>query len=578
MQCNARKNEVTGVDCVLESDDESFTYTIVDGVPTIRGYGDYHQTKYDSFRQSTQVTGGDQQYSNSSPKYRLSLYPTDDFYDVYTTGNPKFATIGVVCVVVFMSIVFFLYDFFVRREFTEKDDLLSAKRNFVRFVSHEVRTPLNAVCMGLEVVQQEITSSMEQCSQPNDPETITIARSDVSEWLELTKGVLGNTQSAVGVLSDLLNFDKIEAGTLTLELSQVPIWDLIENTLNTFSLAADNQKIELDLKFDNNMYKAEQLSDDRRKCVVVGDSTRLVQVFRNLISNAIKFTPVGGNVVVQARRVSGPKSGPRVSHVLANGETIALPAAGHVEISVRDSGAGMSEDQLKQLFSDGVQFNSNQLQGGGGSGLGLFISKGIVKQHHGDLQATSLGIGQGSTFTLQLPLYRSSEDFRDNYCQSTEFETVSNDSVPARVLSLSTDSIHTTRSIGPDPLEILVVDDSDSNRKLLCRLLERRGHVCTPAVNGQIAVDLVREAIASTGRSPFHTILLDFRMPIKNGPTATRELRDLGCESFIFGVTGTILPEDVKYFLECGANDVLAKPFQMFKLEALWSQAAADRV
>ena len=126
---------VTGVDCVLESDQEAFTYSIERGQVVVRGRGDLHQTKYNGHRQSTVVTSEDMQ-SNSSPIYTLSLYPNDEFYNIYTTNNPKTATIGVICVVLAMSIAFFFYDSCVRREFTEKDDLLAAKRNFMRFVSH----------------------------------------------------------------------------------------------------------------------------------------------------------------------------------------------------------------------------------------------------------------------------------------------------------------------------------------------------------------------------------------------------------------------------------------------------------
>ena len=548
-----------------------------------RGPGDLHQAKYDDLRESTQITGTDL-YTDTSPHYTLSLYPNEDMFEAYYTKNPRIATFGVVGIVLVMSLVFFFYDFCVRREFHEKEDLLQAKRNFMRWVSHEVRTPLNSVCMGLDVVQREITSSMGYSSVAqmqkeqnkhrdyySQGQFLTIPRSDAAEWLELTNDVLGNAKSAVEVLSDLLNFDKIEAGTLALELWQIPIWNLIEKSVETFSLVAENKNIDLQVQFGNNLTKVTQLSEETKSRIMVGDAVRMVQVMRNLISNALKFTPHDGAVTIRATPSSTKgQSNRSQSFVLADGSKSSFCEAGFLDISVQDTGAGMSEEQLSRLFNDGVQFNVAQ-QGGGGSGLGLFISKGIVQQHGGSLTAASEGLGKGTEFHLRLPLYWSnlSDENEDEDAVRTDAETISTDSIPIPPREQSPECAP------PVTERILVVDDSVSNRRLLCRLLERDGHVCVQAENGQEAVDLVRQSMAGTedgGMKPFDTILLDYEMPIMSGPEAAKVMRTNGCESLIVAITGNALAEDVKYFLQCGANAVLTKPFQMAKLQEIWER------
>jgi CheY-like chemotaxis protein len=245
---------------------------------------------------------------------------------------------------------------------------------------------------------------------------------------------------------------------------------------------------------------------------------------------------------------------------LGSGENVICAQSGQIKVTVTDTGAGLSEGQLKQLFSDGIQFNVNQLQAGQGSGLGLYIAKGIVEQHGGILSAASEGLGQGSTFTMTLPLYHipdsalpySLEHLQED--KSTETEEKSAETCES--------SLH-----HDGPLRTLVVDDAVTNRKLLARLLERRGHSCDQAKDGQEAVQKVMESLKQG--NPYATILMDYEMPVMDGPTASKEIRALGCDSLIVGVTGNALPQDIAHLISCGANAVLIKPFQMEALEEI---------
>ena len=269
------------------------------------------------------------------------------------------------------------------------------------------------------------------------------------------------------------------------------------------------------------------------------------------------------------------------------------PRCGSICVSVTDSGAGLSPQQLSEICSEGVQFNANQLQAGQGSGLGLFISKGLTEQHGGVLQVFSEGLGRGATFCMELPLYRSELDTRGVSSGSVRVKPANNSA-----LSAAPNVVHCTYSEQiPEAGEklskeqhdcrVLVVDDAASNRKLLMRILRAKGYVVSEATNGQEAVDLYTRLRAEG--EIVDAILMDFEMPVLDGPGATEKLRELGCNCFIAGVTGNVLPADIALFQQAGANSVLAKPLNIETFEsvfkshravpdAAWSLSAAAAV
>jgi signal transduction histidine kinase len=237
----------------------------------------------------------------------------------------------------------------------------------------------------------------------------------------------------VGILNDLLNYDKIESGTLQLEVSTVNIVDLSIKAVRKFKVRAANKNINLSLKIlpcrcslfpgkyilpdplasgaqhepDGEDYNQSELDN----AMVVGDEMRLCQVICNLVSNSLKFTPSGGSVKVSMEHLSPPDCSRPLRRPSEGSEassryvTCKKTQRGTVRISVKDSGAGLTPYQLSQLFTEGVQFDANKLQGGGGSGLGLSISKGIVETHNGFISAVSQGPEKGSIFMVELPLY-----------------------------------------------------------------------------------------------------------------------------------------------------------------------------
>jgi signal transduction histidine kinase/CheY-like chemotaxis protein len=497
--------------------------------------------------------------TTDSVAYTITFYPNDDLDDLYRTNNPKIATAGSVLIMFFTSILFFLYDFFVHKEFRAKSNLLTAKRQFVRYVSHEVRTPLNSVCMGLTLLQEEIALSLGFHSiedMMTTSEKKRLARSKIDgkddEWFQLASEVQTNAQSSVDVLNDLLNYDKIESGTLSLELQVLNVWELIEQTVSEFKLPAATKKIHLDLKFPGEKGDEEQsrsVPSEVRNQKAIGDAVRITQVLRNLVSNALKFTPENASIHVEARwRKTGPNMDKTRSFELKGRNIQTSQGSGELVLNVKDTGAGMTKEQLSKLFGQGVQFNVNVLQAGQGSGLGLYIAKGIAEQHEGTLVADSTGLGCGTTFTLTIPLYHIPDE------------------KPILPVTPSERKLHAS-VFKQSPLRVLIVDDAATNRKLLGRLLKLRGHSTEETEDGHFAVEMVRDAEKSNNH--YDMVLLDYEMPILNGPSAAMEIRATGSDVFIVGITGNMMAEDVEYFRSCGANAVLPKPFKMSSLEDL---------
>jgi len=227
----------------------------------------------------------------------------------------------------------------------------------------------------------------------------------------------------------------------------------------------------------------------------------------------------------------------------------------------------MSSDQLERLFQDGVQFNANELQAGGRSGLGLYIAKGIAMQHSVRLQATSDGLGQGTTFEMILSPRKITSDGNDEDYDVEEYLPFDQRSGTGTAVASSNFKQAKTK------LKVLVVDDVKSNRKLLCRLLENKGHECHEAGDGQHAMEVIALA-EERAEPPFDSILLDYEMPRMDGPTTAKEIRCtlMDHDTIIVGITGNVLPEDFKYFESCGANGVLCKPIKVAELIGIWER------
>ena len=218
---------------------------------------------------------------------------------------------------------------------------------------------------------------------------------------------------------------------------------------------------------------------------------------------------------------------------------------GDFVVSVTDTGPGLTTQHQQQMFQEGVQFNANELQAGGGSGLGMWISKEIVKQHGGSVKVFSEGLGKGCTFSVAVPAL---QPVKEGYQNVTLVPTYSDE-----ISDLTTTKL---------PRRVLLVDDSAMSLKILSRLLQNIGVRDVSVVHdGKECLDVVRKSSET-----FDLIVMDFEMPVLNGPDATRCLRSSGCKVPIIGVTGNALAEDKKLFSSAGVDEVLAKPVTIHQL------------
>ena len=246
------------------------------------------------------------------------------------------------------------------------------------------------------------------------------------------------------------------------------------------------------------------------------------------MSNAIKFTPPHGRVTC-----------------------IVSSDAESIEVEVSDTGCGLSEANIQRLFKNVVQFHAKATQDGGGSGLGLWISKKIMELHEGSISVTSDGEGRGSTFKIKLPLLRNLE----NVILESAFSRLRRSNEPPR--SSFRQPIDAGSS-DPRFLRILIVDDSAMNRKMLRRCFTREGYVVTEPEDGEVAVRLLSDDIRA-----FDVVSLDNLMPRMSGPEAAKEMRRMGFRGKIVGVTGNALKEDIDAFISHGVDAVLPKPIDV---------------
>ena len=290
------------IDVVLQNGPEEFTYTTTKGrLLRIKGNGDLHERDYDAHRYETTLFPSSDGSDNAAT-YKISIYPTDAYYKSFSSATPIVTAVGSGLLLLMCAATFLLYDHYMQQAHEASVVVLATKRRFVRFISHEIRTPLNAVHLGLEALAAEVGRTIEHLvACLKDP---TLSPPDVLEilrgWQELSAEMMGNSESAVDVLNDLLNYDKIEMGTLRLEFSAVPIWDIVRTATIGYLTPAKQKNVILSL--ESNLDLDEGVDEvNNSQYVVIGDQARLAQVMRNFISNAIKFTPETGRIRINGK-------------------------------------------------------------------------------------------------------------------------------------------------------------------------------------------------------------------------------------------------------------------------------------
>ncbi|MGY6412254.1 MAG: PAS domain S-box protein [Alkalilacustris sp.] len=382
-----------------------------------------------------------------------------------------------------------------------------AKSRFLANMSHEIRTPLNGVLGMAEVLAEELT-------EPRHRRMLQIIR--------------GSGEMLLGVLNDVLDMSKIEAGKLTLEAMPFVPADLLGRVEAMHALRAAEKQLTLEV------VAGPGAADPR-----LGDPGRLEQLLHNLVGNAVKFTESGGVVVtLRSAPLSGSSSGP------TSGPTSG-PGTPPLELVVRDTGIGMSEDQLARVFEDFEQADGTVTRRFGGTGLGMSISRRLVALMGGEISIVSAP-GQGTEVRVLLPLP----------CAAAM-------PLPEAAPSLSAPLAG---------LRVLAADDNATNRLILQTMLGRLGVVVTMVPDGRAAVE-------AWGPGRFDLILLDISMPELDGVGALAAIRAREAEAAVqpapaVAITANAMAHQVADYFAAGFAAHVGKPFRREDLAVALAQLA----
>ena len=364
----------------------------------------------------------------------------------------------------------------------EKAELASkTKANFLSTVTHELRTPLYAIT-GLS--------------------TLLLEENPKPEQIKHLKSLKFSGDHLLTFINDILQINKIEANKLSLDLQPYNLNDKIKNTILALKNSAKNNNTKIHLTYDKYLPKH-----------IIGDQLKISQILINLIGNAIKFTK-NGTIQVRVSSISKTDS----IHM--------------VRFEIEDNGIGISKEKQAKMFES---FNQGSIQINrkyGGTGLGLYIVKGLIKVLNGQISFKS-ELEKGTTFTFEIPLKanKALENKRPNFSEGDEKE------------------------VDPKKIQILVVEDNKINQMITQRQLNKMDLICHITDNGEDAIQMVKD-------HNYNLVLMDIHMPGISGIEATKKIRAFDKNIIIFALTAVTIEDKMAEFYEAGFTDLITKPFK----------------
>jgi PAS domain S-box-containing protein len=364
---------------------------------------------------------------------------------------------------------------------------LKIKERFLANMSHEIRTPMNGIIGMIDLIGSTTLDN---------------------EQYEYVKTIKKSSDTLLNIVNNILDLSKIEAGKMNLKNEAFSLIEVFEKVYELYSQQAHLSQ--------NSLYYH---LDDQTPTFIEGDETRLIQVLSNLTSNAIKFSPKKGtiNIGLKLQRKEDKKC--------------------YFKVSIKDSGIGVSKKDSEKLFKSFSQIDSSSSKNFPGTGLGLVISKELVKSMHGDIGVVSTP-GLGSTFWFTFEASEAQKPVKDK--------------------TLEHPLVREFKEITPS---ILIVDDNDINRSVAKSILIKSGCEVAEAASG-------KEALIKITELKFNLIFMDIQMPDMDGITTTKEIRRILASQAppIIAMTAYSMEEDRARFLSAGMDDYLSKPIKAVML------------
>ncbi|MCC5642871.1 response regulator [Nostoc sp. CHAB 5824] len=370
-----------------------------------------------------------------------------------------------------------------------------AKDEFLSVLSHELRTPLNAILGWSQMLRKQQVSE--------------------DRLMRALETIERNARSQTKIVEDILDISGMITGKLRLQVHPVNLVKVIEAAIESVRLAAEAKSIRI------------QSVLDCSKNPISGDADRLQQVVWNLLSNAIKFTPKGGKLQIRLERINS-----------------------HIEITVSDTGVGISPDFLPYVFDRFRQNDSTTTRSYGGLGLGLAIARQLIELHGGTITVASPGIGQGTTFIVKLPvmiIHKSSSE-------------------PEALDSIAEADGKIDTLLTLSGLQILVVEDEADSLELLSTILQEYGAEVISVASVSEALEIIENATSQS----LDVLVSDIGMPNEDGYSLIRKLRQLeaqrGGRMPAVALTAYARSDDRKQALLAGFQMHLPKPVEAAEL------------